>query len=166
MPKKVLALLKAIIAFGAQEVPERKLLDALWPDEDGDAARQSLGRDAASIAQVAVNENAVRQTGGNLTLDERSCWVDGIAFESRLDHGGRCRGGERIRDPALSRRISGAGRRDMGDADAGAAAGEVCSRGWQEREPPRKALTGTKAPSISTSAVSKRTTWSNLSIRG
>ncbi len=33
-PKKVLALLKAIIAHGGKDVPEQKLIDALWPDEE------------------------------------------------------------------------------------------------------------------------------------
>jgi LuxR family maltose regulon positive regulatory protein len=87
-PKKVLALLKAIIAFGAQEVPEQKLLDALWPDEDGDAARRSLGATLHRLRKLLIGENAIRQAGGNLTLDERSCWVDATAFENRLHLGG------------------------------------------------------------------------------
>ncbi|MEQ1883326.1 MAG: hypothetical protein ABL878_20425, partial [Burkholderiales bacterium] len=88
VPKKVLALLKAIMAFGAQDVPEQKLLDALWPDEDGDAARRSLGATLHRLRKLLANDNAVRQAGGNLTLDDRSCWVDANAFENRLHHGG------------------------------------------------------------------------------
>ena len=40
--RKPLALLKAIIAFGGRNVREESLLDALWPDADGDAARFAL----------------------------------------------------------------------------------------------------------------------------
>jgi DNA-binding SARP family transcriptional activator len=88
VPKKVLALLKAIIAFGSKEVPEQKLLDALWPDEDGDAARRSLGATLHRLRKLLTSDNAIRQAGGNLTLDERRCWVDATAFENRLLHGG------------------------------------------------------------------------------
>jgi DNA-binding SARP family transcriptional activator len=88
VPKKVLALLKAIIAFGSHEVPEQKLLDALWPDQDGDAARRSLAATLHRLRKLLANDSAVRQAGGNLTLDERSCWVDATAFENRLHHGG------------------------------------------------------------------------------
>ena len=88
MPKKVLALLKAIIAFGTHEIPEQKLLDALWPDEDGDAARRSLGATLHRLRRLLASDNAVRHAGGNLTLDEGICWVDARAFESRLGSDG------------------------------------------------------------------------------
>jgi len=38
VPKKPLMLLKALIAFGGRNVPEERLMDALWPDEEADAA--------------------------------------------------------------------------------------------------------------------------------
>jgi hypothetical protein len=41
-PARLLALLKAIIAFGGSDVPEQKLIDALWTDAEGDAAAKSL----------------------------------------------------------------------------------------------------------------------------
>jgi hypothetical protein len=41
-PKKTIALLKALVAFGGHEVSEEKLTDALWPGEEADTARQSL----------------------------------------------------------------------------------------------------------------------------
>jgi LuxR family maltose regulon positive regulatory protein len=88
IPKKVLALLKAIVAFGANNVPEQKLLDALWPSDEGDAARQSLTATLHRLRKLLMNGNAIRQTGGELTLDNTYCWVDSISFESRLDRGG------------------------------------------------------------------------------
>jgi hypothetical protein len=42
LPRKTLLLLKAIIALGGKEVPEQALCDALWRDEDGDAARNAF----------------------------------------------------------------------------------------------------------------------------
>jgi LuxR family transcriptional regulator, maltose regulon positive regulatory protein len=89
VPKKVLALLKAIIAFGAQEVPEQRILDALWPEEDGDSARGSLSATLRRLRKLLANDDAVRQAGGNLSLDERICWVDAVAFENRLRDAGQ-----------------------------------------------------------------------------
>lgn len=87
-PKTVLALLKAIIAYGGHEVPEQKLIDALWPDDDGDAGRRSLTATLHRLRKLLANGNAIRQAGGSLTLDDRCCWVDAAAFESRLGQGG------------------------------------------------------------------------------
>ena len=88
IPKKVLALLKAIVAFGANNVPEQKLLDALWPDDEGDAARQSLTATLHRLRKLLVNGKVIRQKGGELTIDNRYCWVDAVSFESRLDREG------------------------------------------------------------------------------
>ena len=41
-PKKTLALLKAMVALGGRAVSEHRLLDALWPGEEGDAAERAL----------------------------------------------------------------------------------------------------------------------------
>ncbi len=84
-PKKVLALLKAIVAFGANEVPEQKLLDALWPDDEGDAARRSLTATLHRLRKLLGDAKAIRQTGGELTLNEQCCWIDKNVFESRVD---------------------------------------------------------------------------------
>ena len=88
VPKKVLALLKAIIAYGAIGVPEQKLMDALWPGDDGDAARRSLTATLHRLRKLLINGDAILQAGGKLTLNADCCWVDAMAFESRLDQGG------------------------------------------------------------------------------
>jgi LuxR family maltose regulon positive regulatory protein len=85
MPKKVLGLLKALIALGAKDVPEQKLLDALWPDEEGDAARRSLNAAMHRLRKLLSHGEAIRQTGGKVSLDDRFCWVDMAAFEDKLD---------------------------------------------------------------------------------
>ena len=41
-PRKVLAVLKAIVAGGGEAVAIAHLIDALWPDEEGDAARKAF----------------------------------------------------------------------------------------------------------------------------
>ena len=87
-PRKVLSLLKAIVAHGSREVPERKLVDSLWPDEEGDAARRALTSMLHRLRKLLGNTNAIRQVGGKLTLDSRYCWIDANVFESRLQQTG------------------------------------------------------------------------------
>jgi LuxR family transcriptional regulator, maltose regulon positive regulatory protein len=85
VPKKVLSLLKAIIAFGAIDVPEQKLLDALWPDQEGDAANRSLTATLHRLRKLLGNISAIHQAGGEISLDQQCCWVDTLAFEDRLE---------------------------------------------------------------------------------
>ena len=87
IPKKVLALLKAIIAHGSKNIPEQKLIDALWPDEEGDAARRSLSATLHRLRKLLLDTKAIRQSGGELTLDEKICWIDACAFDKRLQGG-------------------------------------------------------------------------------
>jgi LuxR family maltose regulon positive regulatory protein len=84
VPKKVLSLLKAIIAHGSINVPEQKVIDALWPDDDGDAARRSLSATLHRLRNVLGESSAIRQSGGKLSLDEKFCWVDVRAFECQI----------------------------------------------------------------------------------
>jgi len=84
LPKKVLALLKAIIAFGGNEVPEQKIMAALWPDEDGDSAHRSLTATLHRLRKLMGTPKAIRQAGGELSVEEEVCWVDAVAFDRRL----------------------------------------------------------------------------------
>jgi ATP/maltotriose-dependent transcriptional regulator MalT/DNA-binding SARP family transcriptional activator len=82
VPKKPLALLKALIAFGGQAVPEHTLTDALWPDDEADAAH-----DAFTVALHRLRKLVPRGTqafvlhDGALTLNPALCWTDARAFE-------------------------------------------------------------------------------------
>jgi ATP/maltotriose-dependent transcriptional regulator MalT/DNA-binding SARP family transcriptional activator len=80
-PKKTLALLKAIVALGGSNVREQALLDALWPDEEGDAAAKSLGASVLRLRTLLGDSEAVIQQGGTLSLDRGRIWVDAWAFE-------------------------------------------------------------------------------------
>jgi LuxR family transcriptional regulator, maltose regulon positive regulatory protein len=85
VPKKVLSLLKAIVAFGATDVPEQKLLDGLWPDQEGDAANRSLTATLHRLRKLLGHASAIRQAGGEISLDRQCCWVDVLAFEERFE---------------------------------------------------------------------------------
>jgi two-component SAPR family response regulator len=77
----VIALLKALIAFGEQEVPVQRLEDALWPELDGDAAHQALEAALYRLRRILGSLQAVRLHEGAVSLDARCCWVDAWAFE-------------------------------------------------------------------------------------
>jgi DNA-binding SARP family transcriptional activator len=83
-PKKTIALLKAIIAYGGTNVPEQKLIDAFWSDEEGDVATRSLGAALHRLRKLIGDTDAIVQQGGALSLDKARVWVDVWAFEELL----------------------------------------------------------------------------------
>jgi LuxR family maltose regulon positive regulatory protein len=84
-PKKTLALLKAIVALGsAGTVAEQRLMDTLWPDEEGDAAANSLAATVLRLRTLLGDAAAIVQTGGKLRLDRTRAWVDAFAFEQAV----------------------------------------------------------------------------------
>ena len=85
-PRKLLSLLKAVIALGGKEIPERKLADALWPDEDGDTAHQSFTTALHRLRKLLGNKDLIKQREGRISLDASRVWVDALAFESQNAH--------------------------------------------------------------------------------
>jgi DNA-binding SARP family transcriptional activator len=82
VPKKPLALLKALIAFGAHEVAEHALTDALWPDIEADAAHDAFNVALHRLRKlIPQGAERIRLQDGRLSLDPGSCWVDSLAFE-------------------------------------------------------------------------------------
>lgn len=84
LPRKTLSLLKAIIAFGMRDVPEQTLCDALWPDDDGDAAANALSITLVRLRRLLGIAEAILHRGGRLSLNPDLCWVDALAFERRI----------------------------------------------------------------------------------
>jgi DNA-binding SARP family transcriptional activator len=83
--RRPLALLKAMIAFGGKEVREEQIMDALWPEADGDMAQQSFATNLHRLRQLLGNDKAIQRQEGKLTLNDRFCWVDAWAFESIVE---------------------------------------------------------------------------------
>lgn len=80
-PKKPLQLLKALIAFGATDVPEQKITDALWPDETGDSAHNSFSVSLTRLRKLLGDADTIGQAGGCVSLNRDRVWVDTGAFE-------------------------------------------------------------------------------------
>jgi len=89
--RKPLALLKALIAFGGRGVRESLLMDALWPDAEGDAARVAFASALHRLRALMGSDRAIVRQEGQLSLDAGSCWVDVWAVERLL---GRAEAGQ------------------------------------------------------------------------
>jgi len=84
-PRKILALLKALIALGGTAVAESALIDALWPDDEGDAAHGAYTMAIIRLRKLLGESEILVQQGGTLSLDRTRCWVDAWAFGEAAD---------------------------------------------------------------------------------
>jgi DNA-binding SARP family transcriptional activator len=76
-----LRLLQAILASGGRGVRENELIDALWPDADGDAGRRVFDTTLHRLRKQLGADQVVRLSDGRVLLDSRLCWVDVWALE-------------------------------------------------------------------------------------
>jgi len=79
-PKRVLLLLKALIAFGGREVAVERLVDAMWPDLDGDAAHKALSALVHRLRVLLKAPEAVRHRNGRISLNQEMVWVDALTL--------------------------------------------------------------------------------------
>ena len=74
-------MLKALIAFGGQQVNRAKIIDTLWPDAEGDCARRNFDTTLHRLRKLLQHNKALVLHGSQLTLDTRYVWVDIWEFE-------------------------------------------------------------------------------------
>lgn len=86
-PRRPLALLKALIAAGGREVAETALMDALWPEADGDAASAALATTLHRLRRLVRYSAAVIRRDGRVGLDGTLCQVDCWRLEDLLADG-------------------------------------------------------------------------------
>jgi LuxR family transcriptional regulator, maltose regulon positive regulatory protein len=82
--RKPRELLQALIAFGGTEVSAGVLIDALWPDSEGDAAYHALESALYRLRQLLGVRDAVRMEGGKVSLNRDQLWVDMWEFDEEL----------------------------------------------------------------------------------
>ena len=83
-PKKPIALLKSIIAFGGKNVAQQRLIDALWSEEPGDAAHEAFAVSLHRLRRLLVHADVVQLSEGLVSIDTRQCWVDAWALERHI----------------------------------------------------------------------------------
>jgi LuxR family maltose regulon positive regulatory protein len=96
--RKPQELLQVLIAFGGTEVSAGVLIDALWPDSEGDAAYHALESALYRLRQLLGTRDAVRMEGGKVSLNRDQVWVDMWEFDEELQraHGSKANAVERI----------------------------------------------------------------------
>jgi LuxR family maltose regulon positive regulatory protein len=82
--RKPQELLQALIAFGGAEVSAGVLIDALWPDSEGDAGYHALEMALHRLRRLLGARDAVRMEGGKLSLNRDQLRVDMWEFEEEL----------------------------------------------------------------------------------
>ncbi len=83
--QKPLTLLKLLLCKGGRNVSVASLTNTLWPDADGDMQMQAFNTTLHRLRRLLGVKKAIRLQAGEVTLDNRTCWVDAWAFE-RLVH--------------------------------------------------------------------------------
>lgn len=79
-PKKLISLLKAIIAFGGRDVAESRLADALWPDQEADVSRDALEKALQRLRKM-IGEDALVVKNCRVSLNPKLVWIDVWSFE-------------------------------------------------------------------------------------
>lgn len=84
-PRRVLAVLKAIVAGGGKPVPSARLVDALWTDDEGDAGRKALDVSLVRLRKLLGHPEAVIVRDEQVSLNRDLCWVDAWAFADLVE---------------------------------------------------------------------------------
>ncbi len=84
-PKKPLELLRVIVALGGRDLSEQRLMDALWPDTEGDGGRKSLSVTVSRLRELLGVKDALLWNEGMISLNDRVVWTDVWAFERMLE---------------------------------------------------------------------------------
>ncbi len=82
--KRPLELLKLLIAQGGKEIPVDRIMDALWPNADGDMAGSAFSSTLNRLRNLIGIKAAISLSQGRVSFDRRYVWVDAQAFETLL----------------------------------------------------------------------------------
>ncbi|MBF0327811.1 MAG: hypothetical protein HQL10_01485 [Nitrospirae bacterium] len=81
LQSKPMIMLKALIAFGGVDVSKSQIVDALWPEVEGDAANTSFESTLYRLRRLIDDYKGIQLCDGQLSLDPCYYWVDSWAFE-------------------------------------------------------------------------------------
>lgn len=84
-PRRVLQVLKALIARGGNCVPLSKIADDLWPEDDGDASRQSCSITLYRLRKLLGSIEIISLEDGMVSLNADQAWVDALEFEHVIE---------------------------------------------------------------------------------
>ena len=79
--RKPVELLKCLVAFGGRDVGAAMVMQALWPEAEGDAAKRSFDVTLHRLRRLLGRDDAIVLEAGKLALNPEVMWVDALAFE-------------------------------------------------------------------------------------
>jgi ATP/maltotriose-dependent transcriptional regulator MalT len=82
--RRLLELLGVLAAHGNTPVAQDAIADALWPDADGDAARNALDNALHRLRKTLGGDDRIVLRQGALALNPQRCWTDVGALERLL----------------------------------------------------------------------------------
>ena len=82
--RKPLDLLKLLLASSGKTVAVTHLCNALWPEAEGDAARNSFDNALHRLRKLMGGDRHVQLQAGGLYLDATTCWTDVTALSACL----------------------------------------------------------------------------------
>lgn len=85
-----MTLLKALIVYGGTKVPTDLLMDLLWPETDGDLAKNNLKVTLSRLRKMGGQEIKpslpwIMVQNKHISLNKALCSVDSILFKTHLD---------------------------------------------------------------------------------
>lgn len=83
--QRPLDLLKLLVALGGSDVDTQRLMAALWPDADGDAAKASFDTTLFRLRKLLDIDRALVLSAGKLSLVRAVAWTDVGAFKAVHD---------------------------------------------------------------------------------
>jgi DNA-binding SARP family transcriptional activator len=83
-PRRVLDLLKALVALGADGVSCNVVATAMWPDSEGDTAYTAFEVTLHRLRKLLGRGDALQVARGMLRLNPAVAWVDALAFEQAV----------------------------------------------------------------------------------
>jgi ATP/maltotriose-dependent transcriptional regulator MalT len=83
--RRLFELLQLLAAHGTDALAQDRVADALWPDADGDAARNALDNAVHRLRKLLGGEDRVLLRHGALALNRERCWVDVDALRRQLE---------------------------------------------------------------------------------
>jgi len=83
--KRPLELAKALVAFGGRGVDKQRLVDALWPDADGDTGHAALDMAISRLRKLVGVAEAIVTDDGKVGFNPALVWIDAWAFDRDVE---------------------------------------------------------------------------------
>lgn len=82
--RRPMDLLKVVIAYGGRDIGLSAIIEALWPDAEGDAGRKSFDVALLRLRRILGRDDALLLGEGKVSLNDKVCWVDVWSLERLL----------------------------------------------------------------------------------